>query len=71
MPPSATYVVYYRHHLTEENKVLPRAAELLTSEDWAAVEAAVAAAPDPLFGDDVGARYRDLRRQIVRERLMQ
>ena len=65
---AATYLVYYRHHLAaEETEVLPRAAQLLTAEDWAAVAGAVAAVPDPLFGDDVGARYRELRDQILHE----
>jgi len=65
---AATYLVYYRHHLAvEEDDVLPRAAQLLTPEDWAAVAAAVPAGFDPLFGDDIAARYRDLREQIIRE----
>ena len=66
---AATYVVYYRHHLAhEETNVLPRAAELLTEEDWAAVANAVPPGPDPLFGDDVEARFRELRSRIVLER---
>ncbi len=65
---AATYLMYYRHHLaTEETHILPLAAQLLTPEDWAAVAAAVPAGPDPLFGDDIAARYRDLRLQIARE----
>jgi len=69
---AATYLVYYRHHLgVEEESVLPRAAQLLTREDWAAVAAAVPSGPDPLFGDDVGARYRDLRERIIHEAQVQ
>jgi hemerythrin-like domain-containing protein len=65
---AATYLVYYRHHLaTEEADIMPRAARALTPDDWAAVVAAVPAGPDPLFGDDIAARYRDIRRQIMRE----
>ena len=65
---AATYLVYYRHHLaTEEREVMPRAAELLTEEDWVAVAATVPAGSDPLFGDDVEARFRELRRQIAIE----
>ena len=64
---AATYLVYYRHHLAKEEKeILPRAAQLLTQEDWAAV-AAVSAHPDPVFGDDFEARYLELRRQIAIE----
>ena len=65
---AATYVVYYRHHLaTEESEIMPRAAQLLSQEDWAAVTAAVAAPSDPLFGNDVEARFRELRKQIAME----
>jgi hemerythrin-like domain-containing protein len=65
---AATYLVYYRHHLaTEERDVLPRALELLTQEDWAAVNAAVPAGRDPLFGDASEERYRELRRLIMLE----
>jgi len=65
---AATYLVYYRHHVaTEEADVLPRAVELLTPEDWAAVAAAIPAGRDPLFGDDSDERYRELRRLILIE----
>jgi len=65
---AATYVVYYRHHLaTEEGEIMPRAAQLLTQEDWATVTATVPAASDPLFGNDVEARFRGLRKQIAME----
>jgi hemerythrin-like domain-containing protein len=65
---AATYVVYYRHHLeTEEHYVMPRAGELLTAEDWAAVAAAAPAGTDPLFGDAAEARYGELRRRIAFE----
>jgi hemerythrin-like domain-containing protein len=65
---AATYLVYYRHHLaTEEREIMPGAAQVLTREDWAAVDAAVPAAHDPLFGDDVAARFRELRRLIALE----
>ena len=66
---AGTYLVYYRHHLeSEEAHILPLAAKLLTREDWAAAAAAVPAGPDPMFGDDIDARYRDLRVQIMREK---
>ena len=62
---AATYVVYYRHHMAaEEQEVIPRAVELLTSADWAAV-AAIPSESDPLFGPDFDARYEELRRQIA------
>jgi len=63
---AATYLVYYRHHLAaEEQHVIPRAVELLTPADWAAV-AAIPTEPDPLFGSDFDARYSELREQIAR-----
>ena len=59
------YLVCYRQHLdAEETVILPRAAQVLTAEDWSAVAAAVAPGPDPLFGEDVAARYRSLRNRI-------
>lgn len=65
---AAIFLVYYRHHIEkEEREVLPRAAALLTPEDWAAVMAAIPAQLDPLFGDDVNERFEQLRRQIDRE----
>jgi hemerythrin-like domain-containing protein len=64
----AMYLVYYRNHLsTEERHVMPRAAELLTREDWAAVDAAVPASDDPLFGENVQERFAMLRNQIESE----
>ena len=69
---AATYLVYYRHHLAqEETHVIPRAAELLTEEDWSAVVAAVPPGPDPLFGDDVEARFRELRSMIMLNRTLE
>src|ERR1019366_5381768 len=58
---AATYLVYYRRHLaTEEAEVLPLAAKFLTPDDSAEVAASIPDGPDPLFGDDINPRYRDL-----------
>ena len=58
----ALYLSYYRHHLaTEENEILPRAASLMTAQDWASVGRAVAPGADPLFGATPEERYRELR----------
>lgn len=63
---AATYLVYYRRHLAlEDRDLVPRAENLLTPEDWAAVVAAVPAGADPLFGENFEPRYRELRRQIA------
>lgn len=60
----ATFLVYFRHHLsTEEREVMPRLAQLLGPEEWATVAAAVSDEPDPLFGNQVEARFRELRRE--------
>ena len=65
---AALYFVYYRNHLAmEEREVLPYAAKMLTPEDWADVAAAVSFMPDPMFGNDVAAQYRELRGWIARE----
>ena len=64
----ATLLVYYRHHIAGENSlVLPLAAKHLTREDWDAVGRAVAAETDPLFGEQVDSRYRELRERIEAE----
>lgn len=63
---AATYLVYYGNHIArEEEDVLPRAAKVLTKEDWGAVKTAVPLTHDPLFGDHPEERYRELRRQIA------
>ena len=63
---AATYLVYYRHHLAvEESEILPHASRNLKPDDWAAVAAAVPVVPDRLFGDDVGERYRELRKRMT------
>ena len=63
---AATYLVYYRRHLAlEDRDIVPRAEQLLTSQDWEAVVAAIPPGPDPLFGEDFEPRYRELRRQIA------
>jgi hemerythrin-like domain-containing protein len=63
---AATYLAYYRHHLaTEERDIVPRAAQLLTPQDWAVVAAAVPAGADPLFGEVEDSRYRELRERIT------
>jgi hemerythrin-like domain-containing protein len=65
---ASTYLVYYRHHLeAEEHYVIPRAAQALSAEDWAAVAAAAPGGTDPLFGDAADARYGELRQRILFE----
>ncbi len=47
--------------------VVPRAAKMLTPEDWDAVRKAVQPGLDPLFGGAPEERFRELRRQIALE----
>ena len=62
------YLVYYRNHLsTEEKQVMPRAARFLTEADWAEVAAIDPASADPLFGANVEKRFATLRKQIDSE----
>ena len=65
---AATYLVYYRQHISaEEHDVLTRAEDELTPEDWDMVNAAVQPEPDPLFGTNPEEHYRELRRHIALE----
>jgi len=64
---TATYLVYYRHHLAiEERDIMPRAARVLTESDWSAVAASVPTSSDPLFGDGVLKGFEVLRKRIER-----
>lgn len=63
---AATYLVYYRHHMsTEESRIMPRARELLTKDDWAATTEAIQDAPDPLGSDRFDERFRELGKFIA------
>jgi hemerythrin-like domain-containing protein len=65
---AATYLVYYRQHIAnEEQDILPLAGKLLNRDDWDAVAAAQPSGPDPLFGVTADPRFRELRRQISAE----
>lgn len=62
---AATYLVYYKSHISKEEKtVIASAAKHLTSDDWVAVKKVVPIQQDPLFGENPQARYRALREQI-------
>lgn len=64
---AATYFGYYRAHLgREEQVIMPACGRLLTAEDWNAIAHATVAGRDPLFGDDVDVRFKELRRRILR-----
>lgn len=59
------YVEVNRLHMRkEEERALPRAADVLREEDWSAVENAISG-EDPLFGKQVQEQYLALHRAIV------
>jgi hypothetical protein len=49
----------------EEERVMPRAEQVFTAEDWARVDAAFAANDDPIGGLDSRRELRELFRRIV------
>ena len=54
-----------RHMAREEEHFFPRALEVLSSEDWAAIDAQITNREDPLFGGLVEFRFRDLHGMIL------
>ena len=63
---AATYIVYYRQHMArEEADLFPRLEDVLSSANWKAVDDAITAEADPLFGGEIGQRYQQLHRQIL------
>ncbi|HSV36010.1 MAG TPA: hemerythrin domain-containing protein [Ramlibacter sp.] len=65
---AATYLVYYGNHIeSEEEEILPLAAQTLSADDWQAAKAAAPAGHDPLLGAHPEERFRDLRRRIAVE----
>ena len=66
--PGRNYIANLRNHMrTEEAKVLPLAAKLLSDSDWTSINAAIAHIDDPLFGGANLQRYAALRQEIARE----
>lgn len=64
--PGREYIAHFRHHMArEEADLFPIVAQTLTAKDWAAIDAAVKPAPDPLFGVNAPRQYEVLRREIV------
>jgi len=56
---------HWDHMRLEEDKLLPLATAHLTSDDWAAIDAAFLGHADPLLGAERGAEYQELFRRIV------
>ena len=55
----------YRHIAAEENSFFPLAVQILTDEDWAAIEASKPSQADPLFGGKITQSYRALYDRIM------
>jgi hemerythrin-like domain-containing protein len=61
----AIYVRLYRAHLaTEDREIVPRTANVLTSQDWADIAAVAPEIPDPQLGG-VAAQYCEPRERII------
>jgi hemerythrin-like domain-containing protein len=56
---------HWRHMRREEDDVLPLAAQALTAEDWAAIDAAFASNNDPVVGVPASKAFRELFRRLV------
>jgi len=56
---------HWRHMRKEEDEVLPLAAQALTADDWAAIDAAFASNEDPIVGVPASKTFRELFTQIV------
>jgi hemerythrin-like domain-containing protein len=56
---------HWRHMRKEEDCVLPLAAQALTAEDWAAIDAAFASNEDPVVGVPASRAFRELFKRIV------
>ncbi len=64
--PGRDYITHFRHHMRrEESDLFPVIARTLTARDWAALDATVKPAADPLFGTIGLRQYEVLRREIV------
>ncbi len=60
------YIITLNEHMRlEEEKIFPRAKELLSADDWADLEGQLSAREDPLFGRTLKKEYRNLYRHVV------
>lgn len=60
------YVAFLVRHMDEEEReIFPRLAASLQKKDWFLVDSAIHFTADPLFGEDVQARFSTIHRQIA------
>jgi branched-chain amino acid transport system ATP-binding protein len=56
---------HWKHMRREEEEVLPLAAQALTGEDWAVIDAAFASNSDPIVGVTARKEFRELFRRLA------
>jgi hemerythrin-like domain-containing protein len=56
---------HWKHMRREEEEVLPLAAQALTGEDWAVIDAAFASNSDPIVGVPARKEFRELFRRLA------
>ena len=56
---------HWLHMRKEEDEVFPLAAQALTAEDWASIDAAFASNNDPVVGVPASKAFRELFRRLV------
>ena len=56
---------HWKHMRREEDEVMPLAAQSLTDEDWAAIDAAFASNSDPIVGVPARKEFRELFRRLA------
>lgn len=60
------YIGFYLDHMAvEERELLPTARDMLTADDWLALDAAFEANKDPLTGHEPADEYRELFHRIA------
>lgn len=66
--PALEYIALYRKHMAfEEQELFPLGKAHLSAADWIDANASTKPEEDPLFGDRVEERYRELHRRIARD----
>ncbi|WP_022719604.1 hemerythrin domain-containing protein [Rhodopseudomonas sp. B29] len=61
------FLEHQRRHMAKEEQLLfPAALETLTKDDWATIDARIAASKDPMFDGDTQAKFKTLYATILR-----
>lgn len=63
---ASSFVTFQREHIgLEERELLPKAIEVLSSEDWGRIEKAFRSNVDPIFGENVETGFQSLFNRIM------